>query len=317
MVNCGVKSMIKVENNVVYKAFGLSIKSEIPLPQLPRLGTDVGSNIDVVVTKGDFSKKWFDLVGENQIVYIEENFIMYKFGDIGIFKIEDGNKISVFPLKDFDEDTAGVIILGTCMGAILIQRKVLPLHGSAVAINGKAYAIVGDSGAGKSTLARGFINSGFRILTDDVIAVSLKDNIPCVTPSYPQQKLWRDSLTSFGIKTDDFTSILGRANKFCVPISKHYFSNPLPLAGIIELIKTEMKDTIISPIENLKRFYTFYYHTYRNNFIHKSGLMDWHFQTSAKILKQVDMYQLQRPVSGCNSSELVSKILMTIDKGEK
>ena len=54
-----------------------------------------------------------------------------------------------------------------------MQRKVLPLHGSAIAINGKAYAIIGDSGAGKSTLALAFLNRGYRLLTDDVIAVSL------------------------------------------------------------------------------------------------------------------------------------------------
>ena len=34
--------MIKVENKIIYKAFGFSIVSEIPLPQLPRLGIEVG-----------------------------------------------------------------------------------------------------------------------------------------------------------------------------------------------------------------------------------------------------------------------------------
>ena len=59
------------------------------------------------------------------------------------------------------------------MGAILMQRRLLPLHGSAIAINGKAYAIVGDSGAGKSTLASAFLNKGYQLISDDVIAVSL------------------------------------------------------------------------------------------------------------------------------------------------
>ena len=52
------------------------------------------------------------------------------------------------------------IFLGTCMGALLMQRKIFPFHGSAIAINGKAYAIVGDSGAGKSTLASAFLKKG-------------------------------------------------------------------------------------------------------------------------------------------------------------
>ena len=124
-------------------------------------------------------------------------------------------------------------------------------------------------------------------------------------------------LTSFGIKTDDFKSLLGRENKFCVPVSSNFITDPLPLAGVVELVKTETKDISIRPIENLKRFYTFYYHTYRNFFIHKSGLMDWHFHTSAEILKQIEMYQLQRPTSGFSASLLVSKVLTTINKGEE
>lgn len=309
--------MIKVENKIIYRAFGFSIQSEIPLQQLPLLSIDVETNIDIVITKEDLIKKWNELVEKNSVFVIQKNLMMYKFGDIAIFAVQEGNRISVSPLKEYDEDTAGIVILGTCMGAILMQRKILPLHGSAIAINGKAYAIIGDSGAGKSTLALAFINKGFRLITDDVIAVSLKENIPYVTPSYPQQKLWRDSLNSFGIETDDFKSLLGRDNKFCVPVSSNYITDPLPLAGVVELVKTETNDITIRPIENLERFYTFFYHTYRNFFIHKSGLMDWHFHTSSKILKQLDMYQLQRPAHGFSATQLVSKILNTILKGEE
>ena len=73
------------------------------------------------------------------------------------FCIQEGKRIIVSPIEGSDEDEIRLYILGTCMGAILMQRKILPLHGSAVAIDGKAYAIVGDSGAGKSTLASAFL----------------------------------------------------------------------------------------------------------------------------------------------------------------
>ena len=85
-----------------------------------------------------------------------------------------------------NEDHVRLYILGTCMGALLLQRKILPLHGSAIAINGKAYAIVGDSGAGKSTLASAFLNKGYQLLSDDVIPVSLSNEEysyrnPCIS----------------------------------------------------------------------------------------------------------------------------------------
>ena len=44
-------------------------------------------------------------------------------------------------------------------------------------------------------LASAFLNRGYQLLSDDVIAVSLsqEESIPFVTPSYPQQKLWQES----------------------------------------------------------------------------------------------------------------------------
>ena len=122
-------------------------------------------------------------------------------------------------LKERKIDAIRLYVLGTCMGAILMQRKTLPLHGSVIAIDGKAYAIVGDSGAGKSTLASAFLKRGFQLLTDDVIAVSFsEEGIPFVTPSYPQQKLWSESLDHFGMESNNYQPLIDREDKFAIPV---------------------------------------------------------------------------------------------------
>ena len=87
---------------------------------------------------------------------------MFQVPDTAIFCIKDGNKIIVSPIKGSEEDKIRLYILGTCMGVLLMQRKVLTLHGSAIAIDGKAYAFIGESGAGKSTLASAFIREGYQ-----------------------------------------------------------------------------------------------------------------------------------------------------------
>ena len=112
-------------------------------------------------------------------------------------------------------------------------------------LDGKVYAIVGDSGAGKSTLASAFLKQGYKLLSDDVIAVSVSQEnpIPYVTPSYPQQKLWQESLNIFGMENSNYRSIYGRENKYCIPVTKALLRHPLPLAGVFELVKTENNDS--------------------------------------------------------------------------
>jgi hypothetical protein len=309
--------MIETEKQVVYKAFGFSVISEIPLPELPHIENKVES-IDIEVKIEDLNKEWFELSDVNNAFVIKENLVMFQVPDVATFSIQDGNKISVLPLKENEEDVIRLYILGTCMGAILMQRKIFPLHGSAVAINGKAYAFVGNSGAGKSTTASAFLNHGYQLLSDDVIAISLSEDgsIPFVTPSYPQQKLWQDSLNILGMVSSDYRPIYGRENKYCIPVNSKFLSEQIPLAGVFELKKTENKEFEICPIQSLERFYTLYYNTYQNCFIQNLGLMDWHFNTTAKIVDKIDIYQIHRPVSGTSSTQIVSQILKTIGKGE-
>ncbi|WHY85212.1 aldolase [Neobacillus novalis] len=309
--------MIETEKKVVYKAFGFSVISEIPLPELLHV-ENIGDSIDIEVKIEDLTKKWFELSDEQNAFVIKENLVMFQVPNIATFSIEEGKKIAVSLLRENDEDVIRLYILGTCMGAILMQRKILPLHGSAVAIDGKAYAFVGNSGAGKSTTASALLNHGYQLLSDDVIAISLSldGSIPFVTPSYPQQKLWQDSLTILGMESNDYRPIYGREDKYCIPVSSKFLSAQIPLAGVFELKKTENKEFKICPINSLERFYTLYRNTYQNCFIQNLGLMDWHFNTTAKIIDKIDIYQIHRPVSGASSTQIVSQILKTISKGE-
>lgn len=310
--------MLYTVKNMMYTAFGLRVRSEIPLPELPEQLGESKDTADIMIEKNDVSKLWYELSSSPRMFVVTEKLVMFQIEDIAIFLIQEGKRIVVSPLPSYEEDIVRLYLLGTCMGALLMQRKILPLHGSTVAINGKAYAFIGDSGAGKSTLASAFLNRGFQLLSDDVIAVTLSpdEHIPFVTPSYPQQKLWQESLNKFGMESSDFRSIYGRETKYCVPVSSRYFANPLPLAGVFELVKTEDDKIQIHPIDKLQRFQTLFTHTYRNFLIPRLGLMEWHFSISASILNRIKVYQLGRPISGFSAPQLSSLILEIINKEE-
>ena len=296
-----------------YKAFGLVVLSEIVLPELTPISM-INHIVDVKIEKAELHTLWLEQSEGDDYYIIKPNWIMFHVPEVALFCIENGNTVTFSLFEGTSEDAIRLFLLGSCMGAILMQRKVLPLHGSALAIEGKAYAIVGDSGAGKSTLASAFLQRGYHLLSDDVIAVSLNEhNEPIVTPAYPQQKLWQESLTHFEMTTNDYQPLIYREDKYAIPVTSQFHHKPLPLAGIFELVKLEDCNNIeIRPIRELERLHKLYYHTYRNFFIQESGLMEWHFTTTSKISHKIDFYQISRPTTSFTAHELVELILHTL-----
>lgn len=308
--------MINIKNIIPYQAFGLKIISEIPLPELTPWNQKEETG-DITVKIVDLSLKWNEVGAPQSKFIVKEQFVMFEVPETAIFLIQDGEKIYISPFVEAEEAKIRLYILGTCIGAILLQRKVLPLHGSAIAINGKAYAFVGNSGAGKSTLASAFLSKGYKLLSDDVIAVSLhEDNKPYVLPSYPQQKLWQESLNEFGIESKDYQPLFERETKYAVPVPSHFYSSPLPLAGVIELVKTENEQIELVQLEKLQSLRTLFFHTFRHSFIQRLGLTKWHFIHSTNILNKISVFQLKRPISKFTAHELVSLTLDHIIKEE-
>lgn len=309
--------MIEKNNTHAYKAFGLRIRSEVSLPELVEIEAAEKLVEDITVKEMDLTSLWLQESIPGKHFVITENTCLFKVPEVAVYFIQNGNEVIVSPFDGSDEDQRRLYILGTCMGAVLMQRKILPLHGSAVAIEGKAYAIVGDSGAGKSTLASAFLSKGFQLLSDDVIPVTISEQkVPMVTPAYPQQKLWLESLHKFGMESKQYRPIFARETKFAVPVSAQFAEKPLPLAGIYELVKTDHEEVGIHAIENMERFYTLFNNTYRNFFFTRAHLMEWHFQTSALILNKIKVHQLRRPTFRFTAADLTDLVLNTIEKEE-
>jgi hypothetical protein len=302
------------KQNVLYRAFGLTIVSEFDFPELPVIENLVKLP-DIEIVNSDLTKYKLELVNKPYYHMVKDNQVLFYIPDGALFSVKDGNKITVSPDNNADGDLIRLYLLGTCMGIVLMQRRIVPLHGSAVEINGKAYAFIGDSGAGKSTLASTFINKGYSLVSDDIIPVSIYHDSPYVTPSYPQQKLWQESLSQLGMDSSIYRPIFERETKFNVPIQNKFVTEPLPLASIFELSKKEQGEIQLLQIGKLECLKILLSNTYRNFLIPRLGLLDWHLSISTKIIKHADIYQLHRPISGYTADDLVNKVLKTIKNG--
>ncbi|GGE30392.1 hypothetical protein GCM10011391_06260 [Pullulanibacillus camelliae] len=300
-----------------HKAFGLTIESQWVLPEVPAAIVPI-READVRIEQGDLSQ----LCGErasllNKYVTLPGK-VYFKVADTALFLIEEGRKIVVSPFLGCDVDKLRLYILGTCMGILLLQRKILPLHGSVIAINDKAYAFVGDRGAGKSTLAAAFLQRGYRLLTDDVIAVVMeKGDFPYVVPSYPQQKLWQESLNRLNMKSEAYEPLFERETKYAIPVTDQFISEPLPLAGMFELTKTEAEGNTLQHLKGLACLDSLSQHTYRHFLIPRMGLIAWHFHMLTRLVERIKGYQLTRSTQGFTVDQLVSMVLMTISEEDE
>ncbi|MCM3127344.1 aldolase [Paenibacillus provencensis] len=297
-----------------YLAFGLTIQSELPLPELTPSVVSGEENIDVTIQFGDLSSVCIDWRLAEQNFQSRNDQFLFQIPEVGAFHVVQGRAVTVMPHKDSDLSRVRLYLLGTCMGVLLLQRNILPLHGSAVAVKGYAFAFVGESGAGKSTLSAAFVNRGYRLISDDVIAVCTDQSILKVSPAYPQQKLNALSLDLLTMNSDGL-SVIKDEWKYAVPRKKDFSQVKLPLAGVYELIASEQPDVQLHPVSSLEGIQLLQAHTYRLPLVKRIQSMQWHFNKVTEIASQVELCRLHRPKNSITIEQLVNTVLQTIERG--
>ena len=80
----------------------------------------------------------------------------------------------------------------------LLARGDLPLHAAAFEVGGRAVLVAGPSRAGKTTLAAGAFGDGWRVLAEDLAAVSLAHTPPVVHAGPTYLRVREDVLERLG-----------------------------------------------------------------------------------------------------------------------
>ncbi|WP_217597200.1 aldolase [Cohnella sp. GbtcB17] len=308
--------MVTTLQQVKRRAFGLTILSELPLPELPEASAD-HIETDVTVRIGDLSGVWQAFAEPGRTSSVTEDRLLFRIEGTAIYEVRGGREIVVSPEEKAQPDKVRLYLLGTCMGALLQQRRILPLHGSAVLINGKVYAFIGDSGAGKSTMASCLLQRGYSLVSDDVIAVAgPNETVPYVMPAYPQQKLWQTSLDGLGIAGASFKPIIERVDKFAVPVTEAFNGSPVPLGGIFVLSRAETAEIEITDVPRFLGMAILQYHTFRKSLIEGFGLNEWHFRSAVALAGRVPLKKLGRPAEsvGFTANRMADRVLEFISK---
>ena len=191
-----------------YRLFGLTIASEIDLPEL--FEAERGP-ADIVFRRGTVAP-----LGPDAVDYVAQvdGGVTVEIPKIARFHIRDGSEIIIDAENCADPRSVRVFLLGTASGVLIHQRGLLPLHANAIELGSEAFAFSGESGAGKSTLAAWFHDRGARIIADDVCVIGLGQGGEALAmPGLPRFRLWREALERSGRSVGDRARATGRANR--------------------------------------------------------------------------------------------------------
>lgn len=160
------------------RLYGLTVDSPFALPGALPLAAPIG--VTDIVIEWEPETSWREIVG-TLAMSVEHGGPRLGTTAEGGLCIEWRRELQlVIPLSN-DRVTvvcrpsklefAPTVLVGMGMGLLLHRRGVACLHGSAVSMNGRSFALLGDSGAGKSTAAAALVMHGATLISDDLVAL--------------------------------------------------------------------------------------------------------------------------------------------------
>ncbi|MBI4868131.1 MAG: hypothetical protein HY816_14385 [Candidatus Wallbacteria bacterium] len=208
-----------------YRVHGLRVSMEAPCPGL-MLAPNTGDT-DVTVHLGEVPRELREPVVRGVAYQATADRFLLDVVSVARFLVTAGSEIRVQPHSGADQTSVQLFLLELVMGAILHQRGLLPLCGSAVETPKGAIVFTGPPAFGKSTLAALFCRRGHRLLSDGVCCIDTSGDVPRLQPSQARLSLWHDSLQRLRIPMDGLTSVRSvTSQRFWCPVEQ--VSNPVP-----------------------------------------------------------------------------------------
>jgi hypothetical protein len=291
-----------------HQAFGLQIRSELPLPELL---ASTAATADIDIRFGNVPAKLPGILKHGVRYQASAEQLLLHVDRVAHYLINRGREILIQRAPDSTDDDLRVFLLGSAIGALLHQRNDLVLHGSAVAWGDACVVFLGHSGVGKSTTASAFRKKGHALLTDDLCVVRPgPDGRMLAYPGFPQTKLWLDSLQQLDLSPGGLRRIRNKLEKRAVPLAAgcDFTTTALPIRKIYLLRPHNKPELKISPAAGPQKFAILKNHTYRLGFLADVESRAGHFQQALKLAQQAPLSVVVRPSDVFQLDELVSAI---------
>ena len=273
-----------------YSAYGLTIESALPLPDLisGKGGVDIGISLTPPTRPSTA-----DVPGI-QCLSATPARVHLSWRAVGELVIQHGNQIVITPAPGAAEEALRLFVVGAGFGVLLHQRGLLALHASAAVIDGQVAGFLGGKGWGKSTTAIALRQRGHRIIADELLAVRIDSEQTMVLSGSSPIKLRPDVLTSVGGDPDTSVPVRPGHPKYFVSEST-ITEGEFPLRTLFLL---DVGDTLgVAEVPPAEAFFSVAPHVYvcrfGTGFLQATGA-DRTFRQLSLLLKRTSVMRLYR-----------------------
>jgi hypothetical protein len=296
-----------------YSAYGLNIKSDVSLPELVKTESGEAADVEIRFKRLDDVYLNTELNGATTferpgcIVRVSANAVCYSWNGIGTALIQNGSEVIISTASGIDNVDMAPFITGAILGNLLDQRGLMVLHGSAVAVEGKAIAFLGEKGAGKSTFALHLQKRGYSLVTDDLVPIAFSGDEVQTIPGFPRIRLWTDAVRSVGLDPAAMPKINKFVDKRSYGCTDGFSREPVNLGRIY--ILSEDSTIGIDQLEPSQAFIELTRNTYLNRYLGATGKSTEHFRKCEALVALVPIFRLRRPHDFSLLPELSSAVV--------
>jgi hypothetical protein len=211
----------------------------------------------------------------------------------------DGREIAARPLSRSSPEAFHAYLLGQVLSFALIKQGLDPLHATVVVVNGEAVAFLGDCGYGKSSLAAAFLDSGHRLLTDDLLVLRRERGRYEAHPGAPRIKVFPEIAREFLAARSAATPISHLSPKLIIPLDRTQVAmRAAPLKAVYLLAAPSTRNTseriAIRRLSRRRGCLSVVQNTY-NSAVRDSGRLNRQFALASGVVADVPISTLSYP----------------------
>lgn len=210
------------------------------------------------------------------------------------YRVQDGDKVSLQVYPEADQQSVQLFLNGSVFGAVLHQKRIIPLHGSSFIYNNKGVVICGDSGVGKSSITAAFCQNGATFINDDITPIVFEGTQILIKSIRTSIKLWEDSLQTLGIENDNLQKIRPSLTKYYIPIDS--IKNDVPLEKLVILNQHHESEFEVVVPSGMNKYNLLRKNIYRKMYLRgMPQAAKHHFQQLLQMSEKIDLIAINRP----------------------